>query len=69
MDDDKHVVPTRVNMLRAFRKFSFECKPGDAVYFHFAGHSGSVPDESGDETDGLDETLYPVDYLENGEIL
>jgi hypothetical protein len=49
MDDDKHVVPTRVNMLRAFRKFAFECKPGDAVYFHFAGHGGTVPDESGDE--------------------
>lgn len=69
MDDDKHVAPTRVNMMKAFRRFAFECKPGDAAYFHFAGHGGSVPDESGDETDGLDETLYPVDYLEKGEIL
>jgi hypothetical protein len=56
-------------MLKAFRKFAFDCKPGDAVYFHFAGHGGSVPDESGHQTDGFDETLYPVDYLENGEIL
>lgn len=51
-------------MLKAFRKFAFQCRPNDAVYFHFAGHGGSVPDESGDETDGMDETLYPMDYLE-----
>eukprot|EP00526_Cylindrotheca_closterium_P006754 CAMPEP_0113648858 /NCGR_PEP_ID=MMETSP0017_2-20120614/25941_1 /TAXON_ID=2856 /ORGANISM="Cylindrotheca closterium" /LENGTH=746 /DNA_ID=CAMNT_0000561155 /DNA_START=110 /DNA_END=2346 /DNA_ORIENTATION=+ /assembly_acc=CAM_ASM_000147 len=69
MDDDKHTPPTRANMLKAFRKFAFECRPNDAVYFHFAGHGGSVPDEGGDETDGMDETMYPMDYLTAGEIL
>mmetsp|Transcript_40027 Transcript_40027/g.96585 ORF Transcript_40027/g.96585 Transcript_40027/m.96585 type:complete len:643 (+) Transcript_40027:216-2144(+) len=69
MDDDKHTPPTRANMLKAFEKFAYECRPNDAVYFHFAGHGGSVPDEGGDETDGMDETMYPMDYLTAGEIL
>lgn len=64
MDDDKNTPPTRANILNAFRKFAFECRPNDAVYFHFIGHGGSLPDESGDETDGMDETMYPMDYLD-----
>ena len=33
-----------------------------------AGHGGSVEDTSGDEVDGMDETLCPVDYQESGMI-
>jgi len=69
MDDDEHTPPTRQNILKAFRRFASECRPNDAVYFHFSGHGGSVEDESGDETDGMDETLYPMDYLDAGEIV
>lgn len=64
MDDDEHTPPTRANIMKAFTKFAADCRPNDAVYFHFSGHGGSVEDESGDETDGMDETLYPMDYLD-----
>ena len=37
--------------------------------FHFAGHGHFVPDDSGDEPDGSDEALVPVDYVENGFII
>ena len=33
-----------------------------------AGRGGSVEDTSGDEVDGMDETLCPVDYQESGMI-
>lgn len=33
-----------------------------------AGHGGSVPDVSGDEEDGKDETMIPVDYKTAGQI-
>ncbi|CAJ1957510.1 unnamed protein product [Cylindrotheca closterium] len=69
MDDDEHTPPTRANLLKAFGKFASECRPNDAVYFHFSGHGGTIPDESGDETDGMDETMYPMDYLDAGEIV
>ena len=31
-------------------------------FFHFSGHGGRVKDDNGDEDDGYDETIYPVDF-------
>lgn len=31
-------------------------------FFHFSGHGGRVKDTDGDEDDGYDETIYPVDH-------
>lgn len=36
-------------------------RPGDNVVVFFAGHGSQMWDESGDEDDGLDETLAPAD--------
>jgi len=36
-------------------------RAGDNVVVFFAGHGSQIWDESGDETDGLDETLAPAD--------
>lgn len=36
-------------------------RPGDNVVIFFAGHGSQMWDESGDEPDGLDETLAPAD--------
>lgn len=45
----------------AFRKHLIEqAKPGDTLFFHFSGHGQQVPDDNGDEIDGLDETLVPA---------
>ncbi len=35
-------------------------KKGDVVYFHFSGHGQQVADYDGDELDGLDEALVPI---------
>lgn len=36
-------------------------KPGDIVFIHYSGHGYQIPDDDGDETDGLDEALVPED--------
>ena len=36
-------------------------RPGDNVWIFYAGHGSQMWDESGDEDDGLDETLVPAD--------
>lgn len=33
----------------------------DLILFYFAGHGSQLPDDSGEELDGLDETLVPYD--------
>lgn len=36
-------------------------KFGDVAYFHFSGHGQQVYDDNGDELDGLDEAIVPID--------
>ena len=43
-------------------------QPGDAVFCHYSGHGGKLRDDDGDEADGYDETLVPVDYDTAGQI-
>jgi len=69
MDDGKHEEPTRENILDAYRKVVSDSEPGDAVFCHYSGHGGKVRDDDwGEEEDGYDETLVPVDYVDNGQI-
>jgi len=43
-------------------------RPGDRVFFFYAGHGSQLPDDNGDEEDGFDETLAPYDVRpETGE--
>ena len=44
-------------------------KTNDALFFHYSGHGGRTKDVSGDELDGYDETVYPVDFMKKGHIL
>ena len=56
---------TRAGIEAAFKAHLIDCVtgPGDAAFFHFSGHGQQVPDKSGDETDGLDESIVPYDNL------
>lgn len=38
----------------------------DVRVFHYSGHGTQVADENGDESDGADEAICPVDYETNG---
>lgn len=67
LTDDTEVKPTRANMLKYFLELILS---GDkTLYFHYSGHGGSIVDYSGDEADGLDETLCPIDYCDSGMIV
>jgi hypothetical protein len=68
MDDGKHTEPTRDNILKAYRDLVSASKKGDAVFIHYSGHGGKLRDDDGDEKDGFDETLVPVDYASAGQI-
>ena len=61
--------PTRKAVLDAMRWLVADAQPGDSLFFHFSGHGIQVRDQSGDEADGYDETILPVDFKANGHIL
>lgn len=52
---------TRAGILSALQQLVRQTQPNDIVYFHYSGHGSQVQDFSGDEEDGLDETLVPHD--------
>lgn len=69
MDDGIHTPPTKENMIAAYEQIVADSEEGDAVFLHYSGHGTKLADESGDEDDGYDEALVPVDYQEVGMIL
>jgi hypothetical protein len=53
---------TRENILNTFDEWLIKgTKRGDRVFFYYSGHGYYVYDEDGDEDDGYDETLCPVE--------
>ena len=62
-------MPTRDNIIRHMQWLVDGARPGDVLFFHFSGHGSQTKDVSGDEADGLDETLVPVDYRSAGCII
>ncbi|KAI0777463.1 caspase domain-containing protein [Trametes elegans] len=60
--------PTRANILSGMRWLVHDAKPYDSFFFHFSGHGGQVEDTDGDEIDGYDDVILPVDYKSAGYI-
>ena len=52
---------TAQQIRKEFARFITSCRPGDIVYLHFSCHGQPVEDLDGDEEDGWDEALVPVD--------
>lgn len=46
-----------------------DSRPGDSLWFSFSGHGSQIKDYNGDEADGMDETILPVDYKTAGHIV
>jgi hypothetical protein len=60
--------PTKRNILDGFRWLLSDVKPGDSLFLHYSGHGAYQADSHGDEHDGQDETICPVDYETAGMI-
>ncbi|MCQ2216179.1 MAG: caspase family protein [Bacteroidales bacterium] len=56
---DKEATKTGITI--ALTKLVSQCSAGDIVYLHFSTHGQPFEDLSGDEDDGWDESIVPVD--------
>lgn len=66
---DPREIPDKANMLRAMEWLVKDARPDDSLFFHYSGHGGQTKDLDGDEDDGYDEVIYPVDFATNGHIV
>ncbi|KAM7205772.1 Metacaspase-1A [Naviculisporaceae sp. PSN 640] len=70
-DDQQNPVmqPTKENIIKAMQWLVANAQPNDALFLHYSGHGGQTEDLDGDEEDGNDEVIYPVDHETNGHIV
>lgn len=68
--DETEVKPTRAIMLRLLRELVIATHRSrlDQIFISYSGHGTSYQDASGDEEDGMDECLVPLDYRTAGVI-
>ncbi|KAA8539733.1 hypothetical protein F0562_026425 [Nyssa sinensis] len=68
-ETDMYRRPTKQNIRMAMNWLVNGCQPGDSLVFHYSGHCLQQEDYSGDEVDGYDETLCPLDFETQGMIV
>nr|XP_043615114.1 metacaspase-1-like [Erigeron canadensis] len=68
-ETDRYRIPTKHNIRMAMYWLVKDCQPGDSLVFHFSGHGSQQRNYNGDEIDGYDETLCPLDFETQGMIV
>ncbi|XP_073282336.1 metacaspase-1-like isoform X2 [Primulina huaijiensis] len=66
---DPYKIPTKHNIRMAMFWLVQGCQPGDSLVFHYSGHGSQKRNYTGDEVDGFDETLCPLDFETHGMIV
>ncbi|KAK9094981.1 hypothetical protein Scep_026450 [Stephania cephalantha] len=68
-ETDPYRLPTKQNLRMALFWLLQGCQPGDSLVFHYSGHGSRQRNYNGDEVDGYDETLCPLDFETQGMIV
>lgn len=70
-DDQKDPfrLPTKDNIRLGMQWLVEGSSEGDSLVFHFSGLGAQVADDDGDELDGYDEAICPMDSFQKGPIL
>ncbi|KAJ3540911.1 hypothetical protein NMY22_g4098 [Coprinellus aureogranulatus] len=58
--------PTKANIIAQLKELVKGAQQNDALFLCYSGHGTQVQDEDGNEIDGMDEVICPVDYEEEG---
>ncbi|XP_023890858.2 metacaspase-1 [Quercus suber] len=66
---DPYRIPTKYNIRMALNWLVQGCQPGDSLLFHYSGHGSRQRNSRGNEVDGYDETLCPLDFETQGMIV
>ncbi|KAI1315728.1 Ca(2+)-dependent cysteine protease [Mortierella claussenii] len=62
-------MPTRENIFHNLQWLVRDAKKNDSYFLHYSGHGSQVVDLDGDETNGMDNCIFPLDHNENGVIV
>lgn len=59
------LLPSKANILANLKSMLLNSRAGDKLFFGYSGHGSYIIDRSGDETDGYDSVLVPIDAVTN----
>jgi len=62
LTDDTETKPNKSNILTELTKLLSNSNNNDLLFFSYSGHGSQLVDRNGDETDGLDEVMVPLDF-------
>lgn len=65
-DSPRASQPTKRNIIRAIKWLVDGAMPGETLWFSYSGHGTHTRDWGGEEVDGRDEALCPLDYNSAG---
>lgn len=67
-DSPDDLKPTKQNIFYQLNKFLLDAYHQRAreIFVHYSGHGSRIYDQSGDEKDGYDEVIVPLDYSKSG---
>ena len=68
LTDETSAKPTYKNIMNGLLWLADGAVAGDSLFMHYSGHGGRLVDQDGDEADGYDETMVPVDYGRAGQM-
>lgn len=69
LSEDPNIArPTRSAIENGITQLVANCKAGDTLLLYYSGHGASIGDTNRDETDGKDEVIVPLDYIQRGVI-
>ncbi|KAK9144761.1 hypothetical protein Sjap_004664 [Stephania japonica] len=68
-EEETSQLPTKRNLIMALSWLVQGCQAGDSLVFHYSGHGYRQKNNNGDEVDGYDETLCPLDFEKEGMIV
>jgi len=61
LTDNTNKKPTKQNIIDEFTNLLANAAPGDSLFFLYSGHGTFSEDLNGDELDGQDELIVPID--------
>ena len=61
LTDETPIKPTKINILREIKEL-LESSTNDIIFIYYSGHGSHTLDRNGDELDGNDELLVPLDF-------
>jgi len=62
-------LPTCDNIIRYLVYLASISSKMNQFWFHYSGHGAQIKDKNGDEVDGLDDVIVPLDYQKRGFIV